>query len=288
MIKSKRDLQFNYLGYSFEELKDVVNSIEKYYYSFSKTKIDSSGAPKVKNGVIQKRILKPSKGKLRDIQNKIKDTILVKLPLPSCVKGGVKGQDTISNARVHKGNKYRFQTDLSKFFPSVSEDMVFQMFMDHGFSRVIARILSQLTTVDGELIFRKKSLPQGAPTSTHLANLVFAKVDFEILKLIEGKNIVYTRWVDDLTFSSKNPFESIKPDLIKIISANGLKINRKKTSQRTKRSVITGIDTGNNTLRVSKEFRDKENPKLSTNQITGRKHYADRVKKANQPSSYKQ
>ena len=281
MINSKRDLQFNYLGYSFTDLKDIVNSIEKYYYSFSKTKTDSTGAPRKKNGVIQKRVFKPSKGKLRDIQNKIKDTILIKLPLQPCVKGGVKGQDTIANAHVHKGNKYRFQTDLSKFFPSVSEEMIFQMFMDHGFSRVIARILSQLTTIDGELIFRKKSLPQGAPTSTHLANLIFAKVDLEILKLIEGKSIVYTRWVDDLTFSSKNLFEEMKIDIIRIISANGLKINRRKTSQRTKRSVITGIDTGNNTLRVSKEFKEKNIIKLSADQVLGRTKYAERVRKAN-------
>ena len=138
------------------------------------------------------------------------------------------------------------------------------------------------------LIDKIKAYNPGADTSVVEKAYEFAALIHRDHKRLSGDPYITHPLAVGQTFMISDCVDVSTPDLIKIISANGLKINRKKTSQRTKRSVITGIDTGNNTLRVSKEFRDKENPKLSTNQITGRKHYADRVKKANQPSSYKQ
>ena len=259
---------------SSEELNQVLNNIDKYYYSFSKIKLDKNNKPKIKNGIVQKRHYKPSKELLRHIQNKIKDNILADIQLPGFIMGGIKGKSNIANAFRHKGKKNHFETDITKFFPSINSEMVYRMFRHHGFSKSVSKILTKLTVIDNQL-------PQGAPTSTSIANLVFLKVDYQIIKLIEPYKVTYTRWVDDLTFSSQQDFTEVQPQILSIIGNNGFKPSRGKTRGGTGRRDITGVNIGNNTGRVTSSFRAKGKATLNERQIRGREQYEAQVKAAN-------
>lgn len=276
MIYSKKDF-LRLIGYEEAELTNILNHIDSFYYEYSEIKYKTNGEPKTKNGEIQKRYFTPSCKSLKDIQNKIQTKILSKVPLLPNIKGGVKGNSNVSNAKPHKGKQYRFQTDLTNFFPSVTPQMVYNSLRAKGFSKQVADIITKLTTIKTTDSWADKSLPQGAPTSPMLANIVFEKIDIQILNLIEGKDIIYTRWIDDLTFSSEKDFhEQISP-ILSLIGKNGFKISRKKTTYKKNKSVITGVIVGMSTMKVTEEFRQKGYGNLSQNQLQGRKAYKDFV-----------
>ena len=205
MITTKT--QFKYItGYSVEEVQEVLSNIDTYYYSFSQIKKDEEGKPKIRNRKVQIRIFNPSKKELRDIQNKVQSKILSEIPLIENIRGGVKGVGNLDNAAVHKGKTYRFQTDIKNFFPSVSSKMIFNSLKAKGFSNSIAKLISKIVTYNTDESYRNDCLPQGNPTSTTVANLVMENVALRILKAIIDKDITFTVWVDDLTFSSMTDF----------------------------------------------------------------------------------
>ncbi|WP_319231091.1 reverse transcriptase family protein [Draconibacterium orientale] len=267
------------IGYNEEELTNILNHIDSFYYEYSEIKYKDNGEPKTKNGEIQKRYYTPSCKSLKDIQNKIQSKILSKVTLLPNIKGGVKGNSNVSNAKPHKGKQYRFQTDLTNFFPSVTPKMVYSSLRAKGFSKQVADITTKLTTIRTADSWDEKSLPQGAPTSPMLANIVFEKVDIQISKLIIDKNIVYTRWIDDLTFSSEFDFQDLINPILSLIGKSGFKISRKKTTYKKNKSVVTGVIVGMSTMKVTEEFRQKDNGNLSQNQLQGRKAYKDYVHK---------
>lgn len=135
MIKTLNHL-CSIIGYDKKEISEIVENIDHYYYEFSEIKYNSkTGLPKVKDGVTQKRFYNPSRKRLKDIQNKLQHKILSKVDLIPHIQGGVKGCGNIDNSKIHKGNVYRFQTDLTNFFPSVSDTMVFNALRYKGFSK---------------------------------------------------------------------------------------------------------------------------------------------------------
>ena len=199
MIKKPTRLAYH-LKLPNEELIELADNSSRYYYKKEEIKTHKDGSPKIKNGKVQIRILFPSKGKLKIIQSRIKH-LLAKIELPSNILGGVKKCDNIKNAKVHKGKKYHFCTDLKDFFPFITNKAVYNTFIQNGFSPDVSSLLTKLTTCNGEL-------PQGTPTSTHIANLAFLPTDMEIINLCESNKITYTRYVDDLTFSSQDDFQN--------------------------------------------------------------------------------
>lgn len=278
MIKSVRDLTFNYLKISKEKLEEILVHIDDYYYTFSELKFNTDDTPKLKNGIPQTRNFKPSKSDLSILQQRIVKNIFQKIVFPPHIMGGIKGKDSIKNALAHKGKKFKFKTDIIKFFPSISDKMVYEMLLDIGFSRDVTNILTKLTTVSGELPIRPISNPQGASTSTYIANLVFLKIDKEILKITSENKITYTRFVDDLVFSSETDFLDIIPQLLKVIHKNGFKISRDKTKYRSKKLDVTGIEVGMNCIKPV--IKPQKNPTSEKSRI-GRELYEKRVRATN-------
>ncbi len=276
MVKTINDL-CAILGYDKDQLKSVIEKYSSYYYQYSQIKKDkTTNKPIVKNGIVQKRVYNPSRGELKNLQGRIQTKILTRVPLISNIQGGIKRKSSIGNANFHKGSIYRFQTDITSFFPSISRDMVFRALRSKGFSKQVSNIIAELTTLkknESDITF----LPQGTKTSPMLANIVFEKTDLQLLELIKEKDIIYTRWFDDLTFSSKNDFHDLIPSMIQTITKNGFKISRGKTSYRKNKSVITGVVAGLSTLKVSDDFRNKDEKSMGELQILGRKSYKDQV-----------
>ena len=284
MIYSKKEF-LRVIGYEEQQLIDILNNIDNFYYEFSEIKYTPDGKPKLKNGVVQKRYYNPSCKSLKDIQNKIQSKILAHVQLLPNIKGGVKGNSGVTNAKEHKGKKYRFQTDLTNFFPSVTKQMVFNSLRVKGFSKQVSDLIANLCMLKTTDSWDGPSLPQGAPTSPMLANIVFERIDNKILELIKDLNITYTRWIDDLTFSSNTDFQKLIPDILSLIGKNGLKISRKKTTYKTNKSLITGVLVGMSSMKVTEKFRLKDNGTLTDAQKQGRKAYKDYIYKIDKEQS---
>lgn len=260
-----------YLNLELNELEMLISELEKYYYEKKELKRNDDGSTKYKNSKPQYRVFHPSKGILKNVQKRIKNKILNKIDLPSFIHGGVHNKDNISNAKVHQGKKYNFRTDLSNFFPSINHRMVYKMFIDNSFSPDVSRLLTKLTTYKGVV-------PQGIPTSTHIANLVFLPVDIKIKNFCRENRIIYTRFVDDLSFSSQKDFKNQTSGILKIIDENQFRVNHSKTFYKVGPTLTTGVISKNNNLKPRNEqiarLRDGN---LTQIQEQGLKNYIIRV-----------
>lgn len=275
MIKTLKHLSYE-LKVELSELEHIVSHLDSFYYQKEEVKLDSNKQPKIKHGVIQKRILNPSIKRLKIIQKRLVKNILQKLDIPEYAYGGIKQRDNILNAKKHQGKKFIFTTDLKDFFPSISNKKVYEMFISFSFSPTVARILTKLTTYKGRL-------PQGAPTSPILANLVFIKTGKDLQAFSKEHNLVFTTFVDDLTFSSTKDFKNEAQAILERIVADGYKISHNKTNYKTKLPVVTGLVVKNNNIDLTDALKNKlkATENKTEDQIAGLQRYADRVKAAN-------
>jgi RNA-directed DNA polymerase len=170
-----------------------------------------------------------------------------------CVNGFLKDRDIRRNAIPHVSQKYVLNIDLEDFFGSVNYGRVYGLLSKPPYSlekRVAAAIAKACTLND--------RLPQGAPSSPIISNLICSKMDSELTRLAIQYRCLYTRYADDLTFStraSRMPLASNELDaegkvfcevgekLRKIIEDNGFKINEKKVRLRSTstRQEVTGL-----------------------------------------------
>lgn len=182
-----------------------------------------------------------------------------------CVNGFVKGRDIRRNASVHVGERFVLNIDLEDFFGSINYGRVFGLLSKppHSIHPKIAAAIAKACTLNN-------SLPQGAPTSPVLSNLVCAKMDSELIRFASLNRCKYTRYADDLTFStnrSSMPIASlnraadgtsyceISSTLRAIIESNGFRINEKKLRLRenTTRQEVTGLIV-NQRVNVKRDF----------------------------------
>lgn len=259
--KSQFKLLCHDIGFSHQKVKSVIDNIDNYYREKPELKVDKKKGDfkKYKDGTLKTRMIRESLKELKVIQRRIKDKILAPIPLPPNIHGGVKKRSNISNAKPHQGNKYQFTTDLTDFFPSIKYYRVFNTLLNLGFSNHYSHWLTKLITW-------KYELPQGSPTSTHVANLVFLEIDYCLVHFCNDNNITYTRFVDDLTFSSPKCFEFLLHQIIEIITKDDFKINYRKTSYKGNQNV-TGIDVHNNFIDAPEKIKIKAKKEIETYQV---------------------
>ena len=234
-----------------EEIEYLCENIKNYYAKWVEVKKDKeTGLPKVyPDGTPKQRIIRPSFKRLKQIQKLIKINILGKVELPDNIQGGIKKKSNITNAKKHQGNKYQFATDLQDFFPSITHKQIYNLFLSLGYSNHIAHWLTKLTSIEFEL-------PQGTPTSTAIANLVFYEIDKKLIILSKTNGITYTRFVDDLTFSSSQDFRSLTVQMLDIVRAGGFNISYRKTKYQGNQT-LTGIIVFNNYIDAPDKIKSK-------------------------------
>jgi RNA-directed DNA polymerase len=138
--------------------------------------------------------------------------------------------------------------DIKSYYPSITNDHIFHVWRDVLLcSPRIARLLTQLTTYN-------RHLPQGAPTSPALANILLASLYSPVLAACADNNIRATAWVDDLIFSGDRAKQMIEP-VRKILSDNGFAPARKKIEILNARSekIVTGVRLGKDGPRAGKQ-----------------------------------
>jgi len=154
--------------------------------------------------------------------------------------GGVKGRTISENARVHIGSRVLAKIDIRSFFPSITNLHVYRIWRDHlNCSPEIASLLTQLTTFE-------RHLPQGAPTSTYIANLVILFLDQQIRAETNRNATQYSGWVDDLAFSGDNPRPLINT-AVRELAAAGFSVSRAKVEVMgpASQKILTGTRLGN-------------------------------------------
>lgn len=274
MINTPKHLAY-ILKVDLQEIYTIIQNIDKFYTEVIKPKKDKQGLPIIdKNGKPKTRLLNPSHNRLKVIQKRIQKNILSSLHLPDYAYGAVTGRDNVDNANVHKGKKFKFTTDLRNFFPSISNARVFEMFRSYNFSPEVSRLLTQLTTYKGRL-------PQGSPTSSTIANLVFVKTGNILDAFAREHNITFTTFIDDLTFSSPIDFKEKAGKILEIIKMDSFKISNNKTNY-SGSPLVTGIHPMNNYLKLPPTFDDKLDSESTTSEAKkGLLQYKSKVDKAN-------
>jgi RNA-directed DNA polymerase len=264
------------VGFKPLKVELIVKNIDSYYKEWIEKKIDKKTGDfkKYKDGTVKERVIRPSQKELKIIQTNIKNRFLSPIILPDNVHGGVKKRSNITNAKPHQGKKYQFTTDLQEFYPNISSQRVYNTFLNLKFSPHIAHWLTSLTTW-------KFELPQGTPTSTHIANLVFLETDIQLIKLCNIHNITYSRYVDDLTFSSQQDFRPILNDILNIVTSNNFKLSYRKTQYKGNQT-ITGIDVFLNKLDAPDKIKLKAKSELETKSgVKPYTNYLNNIRKTN-------
>lgn len=244
------------LGLKRKELCHIIDNIDNYYYELRKPKTKYGEPQRDKKGVRYRDLL-PSKELLKGVQQKF-NFLLQRIELPQYAYGSVKGANNFLNAAAHVGNKYFFLVDLKNFFPNITHNQVFKMFLRNSFFPAASSILTKLTTYRG-------GLPQGAPTSPVIANLVFAETGNKLGETIKDDKIIFTSYLDDLTFSSKSDFKPLTFKLLEILKNDKFYIHHKKIQYKTYKPEITGVIIYRNKLHAipSMKKRAEENQHIA-------------------------
>lgn len=175
-----------------------------HYHSFT--------LPKKTGG---ERLISAPMPRLKRAQYWVLDNILAKVPAHGAAHGFLAGRSIVSNAAPHAGHDVVINLDVKDFFPSIAFGRIKGVFRHLGYGEAMATLLALLCSenraqawqVDGEKLFvsgkaRERVLPQGAPTSPMLTNLLCRRLDRRLLGLARQLGFVYTRYADDLTFSA--------------------------------------------------------------------------------------
>ncbi|MGA2516203.1 MAG: reverse transcriptase domain-containing protein [Thermodesulfobacteriota bacterium] len=157
---------------------------------------------------------------LKIIQRKLKQVLEnAYTPKPS-VHGFVLTKSILSNARMHTKQRYVFNVDLKDFFPTINFGRVRGMFMGFPYKlpKNVATVLAQICCFNNQL-------PQGAPTSPIVSNMICAHLDSDLQRLAKTNKSIYTRYADDIAFSTST--RSFPPSIATIDKLGQVQVGRK-------------------------------------------------------------
>ncbi|WCG06127.1 retron St85 family RNA-directed DNA polymerase (plasmid) [Vagococcus lutrae] len=215
-------------GISYAYIYKVTNSNKKNFYKhFSIPKQDGS----------TRQILSPFPS-LKIIQNWILKNILEKTKVSNFAKAYKKKCSLKDNVKFHRKQKLVLKLDIKDFFSNIQEKDVFLYFKSIGYSNKLSLVLTNLVMYNSE-----KGLPQGAPTSPYMSNIIMREFDDTISKYCVKNKIRYTRYADDLTFSGDFDYNKVTGIVSNNLKKLGLYLNHAKTQRlySNNRQVVTGI-----------------------------------------------
>lgn len=208
---------------------------------------------------------------LKQAQEWILENILEKLEPHNAAHGFRCGRSIVTNAQPHVGAEAIINVDLQDFFPSISYKRVKGLFKSFGYSEAASIVFSLICTepklkeveLDGTkhllLSWTERRLPQGAPTSPAISNLLCRRLDRRLSQMADRLGFIYTRYADDLTFSTSNESLGNIGKILKftklIVNYEGFEINDKKTRviHKSRQQEVTGVVV-NSKLNISREI----------------------------------
>lgn len=200
----------------------------------------------------KKRKLSVPNGFLKTVQRRILNNYLYNLDVSEFSTAYCRGRSLLDNASPHIAKESIVKLDISHFFDDIDDDMVFMTMRQLGMSMPATSLLTNLCVHNGRL-------PQGAPTSPYIANLVMKRFDQKLGKWCNEIGINYTRYCDDMTFSgSKGAIKNSRlvGKVKHMLYHMGFSLNEKKTAfiNSSQQQKVTGIVV-NETPQIPREMR---------------------------------
>lgn len=203
------------------------------------------------------RLISAPMPSLKKAQHWILSTLLEPLEVHPCAHGFVRGRSIVTNARPHVGAAVVVNLDLRDFFPTVHWRRARGLFRSFGFSGAVSTLLAlicseaptdavELDGVTWHVQAGERHLPQGAPTSPALTNLLCRDLDRRLEALAAALGFTYTRYADDLTFSAKDraaPVGKLLREVRYLIPRAGFTLHPDKTRvlRQGARREVTGL-----------------------------------------------
>ncbi|MEO9138324.1 MAG: reverse transcriptase family protein [Jatrophihabitans sp.] len=186
------------------------------------------------------RVLAAPKPRLKEIQRRLLRELLDPIPTHPAAHGCVRGRSVRSAVAPHAGSTVVIRADLVAFFPSIRAGRVWSLLSTAGLPEPVAYTVTGLLTTVAPLALRRidarlgtPHLPQGAPTSPAVANLVAFSLDRRLAGLAASFGAKYTRYVDDLTFSGGPSLRNARSRFVglvrEIVTDEGFRLNDRKT-----------------------------------------------------------
>lgn len=236
------------LSLSSADLEDIVAK-PGLLYRQNRPRIKTDGTERITT-----RVLSP----LKDIQRELKFFFDNNIYYPEYLMGGILGRGYIQDSLTHKKSEIVIQIDIKEYFNNITTKHIENIFNGlFGCPPEISHLLTRLVSY-------KNRLPQGASTSSHLANLVFFDIESEIVEKISLIGWTYTRYVDDITISKKTKYEEKEiSNIIQIVSEmlqqKGFVINKSKQriDRKSTSRPIHNLHTNRNILspqKISKNY----------------------------------
>lgn len=223
------------------DIERIIASAPRRYKEFT--------IPK-RNGRGIREIAQPSR-ELKSLQRIIVEVVLSRMPVHDCAHGYVAGRGIKTNAAAHARSRYILKMDFKDFFPSLVPLDLRSHLLKHWPSEFTEQEVAQLEKI---LFWRKKGshglrMCIGAPSSPALSNALMYEVDQSISVASTSVGVIYTRYADDLTFSSRDknilgPLQSQVSSIVKGFGRPELRINSSKTVNvsRYQRRTVTGVN----------------------------------------------
>ena len=260
------------MGIDYAHIATVVNTTSDFYREFE--------IPKRSGG---SRVITAPYPSLKYMQTWIYDNILTNRKTHFCANGFVHGHSILTNAQMHENCKMLLKMDISDFFGSIPQSYVINFFRKElGYNLNVSWILSSICTLNG-------SLPQGAPTSPVLSNLISTSLDRRLYRLSKYYGLTYSRYADDLAFSGNDIPTAFIRYVEGITKDCNLEINRSKTRLYGQggSKIIAGISLANGKPRVPREYRHKLRQELHYVRKYGLEGHMkhNKIRRANYPES---
>lgn len=196
--------------------------------------------------------------RLKRAQYWVLDNILAKMPVHEAAHGFMPGRSILTNAAPHVGRDVVINLDLKDFFPSIGMRRVRGVFRQLGYSSQVASLLALVCTeaptdevqLDGSRYFvarGERVLPQGAPTSPMITNLLCRRLDARLAASAAKLGFRYTRYADDLTFSAGPEHSRDTAKLLwrvkQIVASEGLTLHpdKQQVMRKHRQQHVTGI-----------------------------------------------
>ena len=229
------------LGFPAKTLYGLSNNLDKHYHNVFIPKSDGS-----------KRKLSVPDLILKRVQRAIADNLLVQYPISRYAMAYKTGSSVQRNAAVHVGKKKLLKLDIEGFFDNILYSRVKDIvFNEEKYSEPIRILLTMLC-------YYKESLPQGAPTSPAITNIIMYDFDERVGSFCNQRKIAYTRYCDDMTFSGDFDMAEVISFVRDELKKLGLFLKNRKTAviSGNKRQTVTGIVV-NEKLNIAKEYKKK-------------------------------
>ena len=246
---------YTVLGVDRDSVWDIIDGKNDSYETFR--------IPKRRGGYRSIACVRNPSGILY-LQRRLSEHFFKDIPLPAPASGYIRGKSYKDFIAPHVGADFYMKLDLRDFFPSITEKVIMEQLGE--FIEITGELeRAEILNVISEICTYRGSLPQGGVLSPAVSNVVMRRLDRRIELYCQKLNVAYTRYADDLLFSSGTAFGKplnfvenpwLKKRIAGIMKEGGFRLNHGKTKYGSGSISLNGIVVGQSVRFSRKRLRD--------------------------------